>query len=600
MDTTELLVGQRIADRYEVVRQLGEGAMSTIYLVKHVNMGRLFAMKVIRRDVTDPLKTKQFIARFEREAQLMSKIDHPNCVSIVDFGRDASGELYLVMEYIEGRWLLDQLGKPMPLPRVVNIIEQVLFAVEHAHRAGVAHRDIKPENIMLAAAPSGGDLVKVLDFGLAKMIEPDEGIDPITKHRVVCGTPSYMAPEQARGEEADERSDLYAVGVILFYLLTGRPPFSAPNQIALLEIKNKQDAPSLDEVCPGKYGIALQDVVSKALKREPEARFQHASEFREALGNALVVDSFYSSPAAPEISDVTMSMVAPRRSLYWLGGGVLLGVFVLVGSVAAFVLSGSESAPLTERARDALVIDTLMRRDASSVDVERISVKDSREPVPQGHSSDDKIKKTEPSVEVESSLRLARTQLKQGKCHEAIASMRAHHLQRSGDARVLIVLGSALMCVGEAQEGIATFRRALEIDPTLKNDRRFLDELGAALSVVPVRDEVLTLLTDQVGKPALTTLLGATTFQDYTFRHKAISAVTKLDGNAFIDWVTVHHLDLEQLKPCEQRAQIVEALGKLKDARAIGVLRSARAQKKHACVHRQIDKVLKGKTVRKK
>ncbi len=277
------LVG-KIIDRYQVISLIDEGAMGTIYKVLHIHLNKYFAMKVIRDLPTTT--TKEFFLRFQQEAKATSQLDHPHCVSTIDFGQTDAGTPYFVMELLEGVALSELLDKPVAISHALEIMRQSLLGIQYAHEAGVIHRDLKPANIMVTQAPKKGFEVKLIDFGLARrqQIDPTKkSIRRITQARIVCGTPAYMAPELIKGQEADQRSDLYSMGVILFLLLTGRRPFYGESSHNILKNKFFFPALYLDTVAPGVFSRPLRQLLDKALHREPEHRFASAEEFRLAL-----------------------------------------------------------------------------------------------------------------------------------------------------------------------------------------------------------------------------------------------------------------------------------------------------------------------------
>ena len=228
-------------------------------------------------------------ARFITEARAASRLNHPNSVGIIDFGKTPDGQLYLVMEFLRGRDLarVTHEDGALPFRRIVDVLRQTLAALAEAHSESIIHRDLKPENIILEPVRSGGDFVKVVDFGLAKM-RAETQQPGITSPGIVCGTPEYMSPEQARGDPLDARSDLYAVGVILYQLLTGRLPFEAesPTQVVLAHLTQLPQDPR--EVAPDRQiPQALVDVTLKALEKNPVDRFQDADGFAAELSRAL-------------------------------------------------------------------------------------------------------------------------------------------------------------------------------------------------------------------------------------------------------------------------------------------------------------------------
>ena len=218
-------IGRTLARKYQVEALIGEGGMGKVYRARQLALDKVVVLKVLRHTLLGDDRT---VARFKREAKAASRLNHPNSISILDFGQTEDGALFIAMEFVPGQDLHTVLSKdgPLPEPRIVRIVSQVLSALYDAHNAGVIHRDLKPENIMVEQRRNEPDFVKVLDFGIAK-IQDAEGDGPaLTRTGFVCGTPEYMSPEQARGATLDHRSDLYAVGVILYQLISGRLPFA--------------------------------------------------------------------------------------------------------------------------------------------------------------------------------------------------------------------------------------------------------------------------------------------------------------------------------------------------------------------------------------
>jgi serine/threonine protein kinase len=228
-------IGRSIASKYRLEEVIGSGAMGTIYKAEQVALGKQIVIKLLHRHLLgDPELTQ----RFEREARAASRLNHPNCVQIIDFGQTEDGSLYIAMEYIPGDDLATLLERqfPIDLRRLVHIFKQVCLALDEAHANGVLHRDLKPENIMVADRRNEPDFVKVVDFGIAKLEDnnPNSRRSFQTRTGIVCGTPEYMSPEQARGKDLDPRSDIYALGVALYHLVTDRLPFDAPSPIEIV------------------------------------------------------------------------------------------------------------------------------------------------------------------------------------------------------------------------------------------------------------------------------------------------------------------------------------------------------------------------------
>lgn len=280
------LIGRTLPGGYQILELVGIGGMGRVYRAQQQALGRTVAVKVIHPHL---LANENSLARFMTEARAMSQLNHPNSVSVIDFGKTHGDEPYLVMEFLRGSNLAQVQSSegPLPFKRIVSVLKQVLSALAEAHANQIIHRDLKPENIVLEPMRRGGDFVKVVDFGLAKLKAGPPGTS-ITSPGIVCGTPDYMAPEQGRGDDIDGRSDLYAVGVVLFWLLTGRLPFegSSPTQVVLMHIKDP--IPDARELAPNRaIPEGLLSVVTRALAKSPRDRFQDALEFADALDASL-------------------------------------------------------------------------------------------------------------------------------------------------------------------------------------------------------------------------------------------------------------------------------------------------------------------------
>ena len=279
------LIGAVLADKFEILELLGEGAMGRIYRARHLTLDRTVAIKVLHKHLGGEDRVAK---RFHREAKAASRLAHPNSVHIIDFGRTADGILYIAMELLEGEDLQTILDHDHPLSpeRIALILVPALRAVEEAHRAGVIHRDFKPDNIIVWEDRAGREHVKVCDFGIAKILDPQEG-NSITVDGFVCGTPQYMAPEQARGDEIDHRVDVYAAGVVLYQMLVGKVPFGGDTTLGIIT-KHLTDTPIPPHVRAPELGIprSFEEIVEKAMSKDPAQRYQSAGEMADALERA--------------------------------------------------------------------------------------------------------------------------------------------------------------------------------------------------------------------------------------------------------------------------------------------------------------------------
>ncbi len=283
------LIGRTLPGGHVVLELIDVGGMGRVYRAEQKALGRTVAVKIIHPHL---LGDETVEARFITEARAASQLNHPNTVGVFDFGK-VEGRLYMVMEYLRGQDLatVARAEGPLAIPRIVDLFRQVLAALEEAHHHGIIHRDLKPENVLLEPLRSGGDFVKVLDFGLAKLREAVHA-QRITNPGMVCGTPHYMSPEQAKGQELDHRSDLYSCGVILFELLTTRIPFDAPTPNQVLTMHMSAVAPDPRNVAPGRHiNRELADVVNTALAKQTNERFQSAADFAAALRRAVRTSS---------------------------------------------------------------------------------------------------------------------------------------------------------------------------------------------------------------------------------------------------------------------------------------------------------------------
>ncbi len=315
------LVGQVVADRYHVVKKLGEGGMGQVYLAEHVKMGRRSAIKVMNPSmVHDP----DAVARFNREASNASRITHPNVCAIYDFGETPEGLIYLAMEYIEGEALTDLLEREgaLKVPRAVHIFRQVADALQAAHDLGIVHRDLKPDNIMLTKNKGGADVVKVVDFGIAKAVSGDESGQKVTKTGLVVGTPEFMSPEQLSGDKLDGRSDLYSLALVFYKMLAGELPFKA-DTVQETMIKRLTDEPAkLAATRPDlPFPAGLQEVLDNALARTPVDRYQTVTKFAQDAASITGVGSAtVAVPATRSNDEAVVHGDGGRR-----GGGVGAG-----------------------------------------------------------------------------------------------------------------------------------------------------------------------------------------------------------------------------------------------------------------------------------
>jgi WD40 repeat protein len=361
MSSLNSYIGRVIAGRYEIVDFLGSGGMADVFKGKHLQLNRFVALKLMHSFLAED---EQFRARFEREAQAVAQLRHPNIVQVYDFDLSPEDRLYyMVMEYIEGptlRKCIDELtgrGKRIPLDEALRIITGVGKALAYAHKRDMIHRDVKPANVMIGA----DGRVVLTDFGIVKMAG---GGSTLTASGGMLGTPAYMAPEQALGEPGDERADIYSLGVILYQLCTGRPPFEANTPLAIILKHVNDPLPNPRNLNPD-LPEGVEKIIFRAMAKDPNVRYQDAQEMVDHLGDleAAAQMTLVASPIGPPARDdmlrldtvstpVVRGGAALDRRPNWLGIGalVLLAFIVLVGAFAlgSGIIGGLRAAPTTK------------------------------------------------------------------------------------------------------------------------------------------------------------------------------------------------------------------------------------------------------------
>jgi serine/threonine-protein kinase len=302
-------VGQTVGN-YRILEKIAEGGMGDVYLAEHPVIRRKVALKAI-----NPKRARNLdlVARFVNEASAISRIAHRHIVEVTDFGRTPEDDFYFIMEYLEGRSLVDLIVADAPLApaRALELAAQIADALAASHAQGIIHRDLKPENVFLVNRADEPDFVKVLDFGLAKLIHDDAAAPRQSDADMVMGTPFYMAPEQCEGaREVDGRADVYALGVVLFEMLTGKLPFGGDSDSEVLRKQMRMQAPPVRSLVPG-VPVALDAIVRRALAKAPADRFPSMAAF----GEALLAPGGYVPPFATRADEDTAEVVRAARPM---------------------------------------------------------------------------------------------------------------------------------------------------------------------------------------------------------------------------------------------------------------------------------------------
>ncbi len=282
------LIGTKLADRYLVMSIIGHGGMGVVYKARHELMDRIVAIKMLQSQlISDSMSVK----RFQQEAKAASKLKHPNVITLYDFGVSPTGQPYLVMDYLEGVSLADVIKKEgqVGVDRSIKIFAQACSALDHAHKQGVIHRDLKPGNIMLVEDNDDKDCVKVVDFGVAKLLwGGDDENQRLTQTGEVCGSPVYMSPEQCQGQKLDQHSDIYSMGVVMYEALTGRLPLLGKTMVDTMSKHISEMPQAFGVVRPDLYiPEKLESVIFKAMAKDPMQRLHSMEEFEQELKFAI-------------------------------------------------------------------------------------------------------------------------------------------------------------------------------------------------------------------------------------------------------------------------------------------------------------------------
>ena len=508
------LSGTVLDDRYQVIEPIAEGAMGAVYRGERLKLGRAVAIKILHDALPDELSSRQ---RFEREAKLMARLEHPNCVSVIDFGIH-DDKPFLVMDLVRGTSLLDVIDREKRIApaRAVEILRQVLSGLAHAHELGIVHRDIKPANIMVGEKTGIGMQVRILDFGLARLTETSTKLTT----GIVVGTPNYMSPEQCKGLQIDGRSDLYACGVILFEMLVGRKPFVADDPIQVVRMHLSQPPPRLADIAPGDYG-ELEAVVARALSKDPADRFASAQDMSRALEAALasrrpnpVPQIVTSPPSGPQVATPSGWTVpaalaetasgganAPRtiepsapvpvpvpapvsapapapapssafqlpfsRKQMLLAGGGLLGLIILIA-----ILAGGHSSSSAPAAKDASVTKPVP-------------------PPPQGDP-------VAPIVTEANDL------LANNDRERALQVVLRGQRDFPDNAQLAYVAGRIYFAKLYWNDGIKNFREAIRLDPSYRNDPELIKTVLRGFITTPdVERQLESFLREDIGEPAI-------------------------------------------------------------------------------------------------
>ncbi len=492
-DDLAKLVGNVLAGTYRLDELIGEGGMGAVFRGRDVLQRIDVAIKVLHPDFSrDP----ELSRRFEREAKSAKRLNHPNCIQVIEFGETADGMKYLVMQLLEGTELQNIVDGAVEPARAVDLILQVLRGLEHAHTQGVIHRDLKPQNIFVTRENDGSQVLKLVDFGIAKIVTGDGAHEQMTRAGMVFGTPQYMSPEQALGVEIDARADLYAVGVLLYQLVTGRLPFNSDDPVALIRMQVSTEPPQLPDAVPKELTAIIMRLLAKQKdQRYPDARTVRIAleRYRGALDpkgkdNQLLDIATTGGPDLSGLVSVAKPLpdaLKPRPmtlvesmldqdSLHrrpWFR--VVLVVVLLGGAAFAAYWFGLRTDP-------AATPDEPVKKSDEAVEAKKV------DPPP-----DVKAAPTSPSL---AELTAIDHLVTQNKLDEATERLKAVHAQYPNDAEVRWREASVqAQRPGDPAAAVGLYAEALKLDPELAHNLGFHAQVDAALRKRPVTDAAIDL-----------------------------------------------------------------------------------------------------------
>jgi serine/threonine-protein kinase len=499
-------IGTTLQGRYRVLDAIAAGGMGAVYRGERVGLQRIVAIKFLHGEVAE---REQFRKRFEIEARAMSRLSHPHCVSVIDFG--VVDVPYFVMDYVTGR----PLGKlieegPIPITRALHITRQLLAGLAHAHSQGIVHRDIKPDNLILDEALGTRDHLRILDFGLAKL--RDFGVDLTSG--LAIGTPSYMAPEQTLSEPVDTRTDLYAVGIVLHEMLTGTKPFRAGSTAELIALQRIGTPVPIRTVRPDAgFSKQLEGIVLRALAKRPAARFQTAGEMAaalEAIPEASAADEGFASTVAATVdlattvkdaavgaTPVARSRSTGRRRLM-LAGGLVVAAAAVGLVVAAFVPARNSTPPASPS-------QTKVSAPAAIP----------RPPPPAPPASDRQ-------------LDVVRAQINSGRSEPretALKTIARLRQQAPSNAELAYLEGNAFSGKMWWSEALASYRDAIRLDSDYREDPRLINNMIGALMSSSFHHKGARFLRDEIGAPAVPLLENASREAESTTTRKRAAAL---------------------------------------------------------------------------
>jgi len=550
------LTGSMLAERYQVEERIGEGGMGIVYKATHVGLQKPVAVKVLMPELNS---ISGIVERFEREARSLSRLDHPGIVRVMDFGKSGKGLLYLVMDYVDGIPLSSLIRRdgPFPAERAVALARQILLALSHAHNLGVVHRDLKPDNIMVLNAGSPTEHIRILDFGIAKIVEESDSptSEPLTKAGMVFGTPEYLSPEQAAGEaeSVDATSDLYTVGIILYEMLTKRRPFESTNRMALLnQHMTKKPRPISEVEGASTIPSELDQIILRALEKKRENRFASAMQFYAALSAVPVEQrpmTFWPGAVPPMNTLPPVQVIHKSRLRLW--HYILIAAILGAGAAGTYFLLRH-----TTRSR----------------------------PVPQKRLTDledekDLLKGLDKSLIPD--VRAARGHLVALRPKKAIRILKPLTEKYPNQPVLFYLIGRAYLMNGNKANDIRAldaFTKAMQLDPSYRKHKRIHEQIVSLLrsKYRSVRKATVTFIDEQLGADGADIIVRTSKqHPDYEVVRELLVVAEKHGIGKTVDKHRLYQLMLRDSPLCNERREAARQLMLLADPEALPFLKSA-------------------------
>lgn len=557
------LVGTVVADRYRVQDCLGSGTMGAVYRAEHIHMKKTVALKVLHPSHTrDP----EVVERFQREAQAAANIEHPNICAATDFGKLDQDFYYLIMEYLEGRPLIDVIksGERFSPLRALHIGIQILSGLERAHEVGVVHRDLKPENVILVEREGDPDFVKITDFGVAQ-VRLFKDAARLTQAGVVYGSPLYMSPQQAAGKEIDHRADLYSVGVMLYELLTGELPFYAKSLMVVLNMHIADPPPPFAEASPDRdIPPEIEAVVMRLLAKEPDERYQTAVAAREDLER--IRDEL---TGGPDVDSGDRNRRVVTGMLIFLAGVIVLWGAFLVGKFVFGAKNGTQN-----EIGEAITFGT----DAGTPSADA-----GASASPRKRAQTEKLRRKF----VESNPDVARAmKLFDEDAEAALEKFVEIESKRQKNPHAKFLLGRAYFNAGNFDSAFASYAEAIDLMPAYAEDSQLQADVMSGLEDPNDEDAkpAETLVKMKMGaaaNPRLAEL--AEHYKVLKIRKRALRILRESGQFEGLPRWKQLTIQLRHAVGCGQNRKWIVEIGKQGDPRALGALRRFSALPKSGC-----------------